>query len=164
VHMVAWEHGPPHGEMVRFDTAGEDTAFKLLYSRMDPAGGRSGMGYGFQALVNTRTGHRSVFSNTQPAPDTWHHVAMTYDGTALSLYVNGALAGSTPGAGAVNPTWLPLAMGAAGDGTGHFQGQIDEMRLHSRALAAEEVLAQAQRRKYASPEPVAGAPGAEETR
>ena len=40
---------------------------------------------------------------------------------------------------------------------------MDDVRLYGRALPAGEILTQFERRKYANPEPVVNAPGAEET-
>jgi hypothetical protein len=77
----------------------------------------------------------------------WHHVAGTYDGATMSLYLDGALVGSTPMTsgirygGFLNGDYL---------GIGHpvnlcsqmtqFTGDIDEVRIYSRALTASEVL------------------------
>ncbi len=44
-----------------------------------------------------------LFSRTTPVLGTWYHVASTYDGTTLSIYVNGVLEASLPWAGP-NPT------------------------------------------------------------
>jgi hypothetical protein len=73
--------------------------------------------------------------------DRWIHVAGTFDGTTMRVYLNGVLDGSTtPDPG----TWtnnLPLRIGADQDGASRFSGAIDEVELFNRALSASELLA-----------------------
>ena len=89
-------------------------------------------------------------------PEQWHHLAMSYDGRVLRLYVNGRERSSqavgkprTRGRGG-------LAIGRRQDNASdgyHFRGNIDEVRLYSRALSPEEV-----RSHYQSPETVKPGP------
>lgn len=71
----------------------------------------------------------------------WYHVAMTWDGIAVSLYVNGNLIGSLP---ALPSSTIPYdsndaAIGRHSTGGGSFDGRIDEVELFSRALSASEI-------------------------
>jgi hypothetical protein len=68
---------------------------------------------------------------------TWSHVAATYDGSMLRLYINGAEAGSRPASGPLMPASPPEA-GMLG-GILAFAGTIDEVRLYRRALSAAEI-------------------------
>jgi len=70
---------------------------------------------------------------------TWSHVAETYDGSMLRLYINGAEAGSRPASGTLMPASPPEA-GILG-GILAFAGTIDELRLYRRALSAAEIVA-----------------------
>jgi hypothetical protein len=75
------------------------------------------------------------------AAQTWTHLAATWDGTTLALYVDGAAAG-TLAANSRAPTGVPLRLGAGGtDGAigEHFLGQLADVRVWDRALAAEEI-------------------------
>ena len=76
---------------------------------------------------------------------TWIHVAATYDGATIKLYVNGVLESSLPAAITIASNTLPLAIGAQVNATGTasrwFQGALDEARLYDRALSAEEIAA-----------------------
>ncbi len=71
----------------------------------------------------------------------WQHVAMTYDGADLRVYLNGAPVAST----AINkkriPGRLPLAIGRRQDAHVYFKGAIDEVRLYTRPLSADELKA-----------------------
>ena len=73
--------------------------------------------------------------------NTWHHLAMTYDGKVLRLYCDGRPVASQ----AVNkprvPGNTPLVIGCRQDGlhSSYFKGLIDEVRIYDRALTPEEV-------------------------
>ncbi|MEQ6902448.1 LamG-like jellyroll fold domain-containing protein, partial [Nocardioides sp. YIM 152588] len=71
----------------------------------------------------------------------WTHVALTYDGAELRLYVNGQLAASSPKGGAVQSTSNPLSIGGNSPYGEYFQGLIDEARVYDRALSAADVQA-----------------------
>lgn len=75
--------------------------------------------------------------------NTWSHVAATYDGSDLSLYVDGNLADSTPASGAISTNNLAWTIGRfANSGTSYFAGSIDEVKMFSRALSASEITAE----------------------
>jgi hypothetical protein len=76
----------------------------------------------------------------------WIHLAGTYDGSTVRLYVNGAQVGSSAAAGAVLSQARPLLVGAGqNDGTSAvqeaFAGRVDDFRLYKRALSASEIQA-----------------------
>ena len=67
----------------------------------------------------------------------WSHVAATYDGSALALYINGSQVASTNATGSLPSTALPFSIGRPW--WGEFAGALDEVRLYARALNASEV-------------------------
>jgi len=73
--------------------------------------------------------------------DEWTHVAVTYDGERLRLFVNGRVAGEDRGAGTITPNAHPLFIGAdpnqRGAATSFFTGEIDEVRLSAVARYRE---------------------------
>jgi hypothetical protein len=69
----------------------------------------------------------------------WTHLAATYDGAMLRLYVNGALAGSTALTGSLDATTGPLRIGGNSVRSEWFNGLIDEVRVYSRALSQSEI-------------------------
>jgi glucose/arabinose dehydrogenase len=71
--------------------------------------------------------------------DAWSHLAVTYDGGALRLYVGGVQVGSTPATGALPLGSGPLRLGATAVFGQRFAGQLDEVRVYDRALSAAEV-------------------------
>ena len=69
----------------------------------------------------------------------WTHLAATYDGAVLRLYVNGALAGSIAVSGAMAASTGVLRIGGNGVWGEWFAGLIDEVRVYNRVLTASEV-------------------------
>jgi len=75
------------------------------------------------------------------ALNTWSHLAATYDGTTLRLYVNGALAGSRAVASPLITSTGVLRIGGNNVWGEWFAGLIDEVRLYNKALSATEIQA-----------------------
>jgi glucose/arabinose dehydrogenase len=75
------------------------------------------------------------------APNTWSHLAATYDGATLRIYVNGTQVGSRAQSGAIRTSTGPLSLGGDALYGQYFAGRIDEVRIYSRALAAAEIQA-----------------------
>jgi len=69
----------------------------------------------------------------------WTHLAATHDGTTLRLYINGVEVGSRAVAGALLTSTGALRIGGNSIWGEFFQGRIDEIRVHNRALSATEV-------------------------
>src|SRR2546426_2204608 len=83
-------------------------------------------------------------STAYPFPDNeWHHVVAVGTGQALELYYDGNLAATTPGSVAnYGASGFDFNIGGGGvfDPTGNpFLGQIDEVAVWDRALAADEI-------------------------
>ena len=72
---------------------------------------------------------------------TWIHIAGTYDGTTMRLYVNGVQESSLAASIAIATNNLGLGIGAQADGVSKFMGQMDDVRIYHRALSASEIAA-----------------------
>ena len=73
------------------------------------------------------------------ALNTWTHLAATYDGATLRLYVNGVQAGSRSLTGPIVTSNSPLRIGGNVLWGEYFAGLIDEVRVYNRALTQTEV-------------------------
>ena len=73
----------------------------------------------------------------QLASGTWSHLATTYDGSTLRLYVNGAQVASQAATGAITGTSGPLRIGGNAIWPEWFSGQIDDLRIYNRALTRQ---------------------------
>ena len=73
----------------------------------------------------------------------WTHIAATYDGSVMKIYVNGQLESSLPQTGDIFAGTARLFIADADDGTSLlFDGAIDEVKIYDRALTAGEIQAQ----------------------
>ena len=67
----------------------------------------------------------------------WTHLAVTYDGTSVRLYVNGTQVATTAAHAARSPrSTSPLRIGGNTIWGEYFSGLIDEVRVYNRALSA----------------------------
>ena len=71
----------------------------------------------------------------------WTHVALTYDGATLRLYVNGTQVATPATTGAIQATDSPLWIGGNNPYGEYFQGLIDEVRVYNRALTQADIQA-----------------------
>lgn len=85
-------------------------------------------------------GWPEVLSQPVMKPGQWYHVAGTYDGSVLKLYIDGQPAGSTAYQGSVATSPYPLKIGSSGfDDSRLFDGLVDNVRIWNRALSADEI-------------------------
>ena len=68
----------------------------------------------------------------------WHHIAGTYDGSSVCIYVNGALKKMVAKTGNQATSLSDLIIGARIPG-GYFNGAIDEVRIWNMALPADAI-------------------------
>jgi hypothetical protein len=95
--------------------------------------------------VHTTAGYPQAAGPLAPL-NQWVHVAGTYDGATVRLFVNGVQVATAAGSGTILREAKPLLIGAgmndatgiAGDG---FLGWMDDVRLYNRALSASEIQA-----------------------
>jgi chitodextrinase len=69
----------------------------------------------------------------------WTHVAVTYDGAVLVMYINGTPVASRDVSGSIATSAGALRIGGNGVWGEYFQGLIDEIRIYHRALTAGEI-------------------------
>lgn len=82
----------------------------------------------------------------------WTHIAGTFDGRTMRIYVDGQEQGVLQRPGPVKANDFHLCLGSYEVGhAAHFQGLLDEVTLYARALTAAEIRAQYQ--KFAPPAP-----------
>ena len=146
--VTAWVNGPPNEACV--------------VSKLDPGHGYVGWelhdgGFGRNVpqmwIVNAFDffGSTSFYAEgATPVTDgaSWHHVAVTYDGsgayTGLTVYVDGAVSSGLSGGGTNLPTILnniPLRLGARSlSGDQPYAGALAEVSLWSTNLSSDQVL------------------------
>jgi hypothetical protein len=113
------------------------------------SGATGGLAYSLYASDNTNrppagyinrnsTDYSAAAASALPL-NAWTHVATTYDGTTMRIYVNGALAGSKAVGGAMTTSNSPLRIGGNSIWGEYFSGLIDEVRIYKVALTAAQI-------------------------
>ena len=77
----------------------------------------------------------------QPSPlptNTWTHLAVTYNGSALTFYRDGVAVTTSTVSGSLSPTIGTLQIGGSQFGE-YFKGLIDEVRIYNKALNDTEI-------------------------
>jgi beta-galactosidase len=73
--------------------------------------------------------------------NSWHHVAGTYDGTQIRLYVDGKMAGSTLRTGVIATDTYLLSLGRNSQNTSRlFTGEMDDVRIYRGVLPTSEII------------------------
>jgi len=94
--------------------------------------------------VSTTVGVKTALATTTINDGAWHHVAGTYDGANVKVYVDGILEVTEPHTGdSINTDGFcigaPMDSSGSVDNTFQFQGVVDQGRLYDRALTSNEV-------------------------
>ena len=69
----------------------------------------------------------------------WSHIATTYNGSALLMYLNGNVVRTVSVSGAMQTSTLPLRIGGNAIWGEYFRGQIDDVRIYNRPLSQSEI-------------------------
>ena len=80
-----------------------------------------------------------VYGTAALTANTWAHLAATYDGATMRLYVNGVQVASRAQTGAIATSTNPLQIGGDSLYGQYFAGRIDEVRIYNRALSVAEI-------------------------
>jgi autotransporter-associated beta strand protein len=104
---------------------------------------RSGSGtFRFAITTSGGGGEQQINSGTYLASGAWHHVAVTLNGTAGVLYVDGISVGTNPSM-TLNPSSLGSItqnyIGKSQYPDPFLNGKVDEFRIYNRALSSNEV-------------------------
>ena len=84
---------------------------------------------------------RGVVGGSQIPLNAWTHLAATYDGTMLRLFVNASQVGQLLAPGSIAVSTGLLKIGGNGIWGEWFIGVLDEIRVYNRALTVEELVA-----------------------
>ena len=129
----------PEGEMLHYPA---------IYKESSEGFPSYALGIGFNTagkpegqLGKEGKGHQDLAATASLEPGVWSHLALTYDGAKLRLYVNGELAATKYVEAPASGTPGPLTIGCAALGAQRFKGRIDEVRIYNRAIGLGEVAA-----------------------
>lgn len=128
---------------VKTDLGGQDN--KWLVNRVRSggvdAGFRLGIVGGAPCFEVPLTSFSHHLKGNAPLPTgRWVHLAGTFDGQTIRLYMDGAECGSMERPGPMKPSTVPLTLGSYEAGhAAYFTGLLDEVKVWDRALGAEEI-------------------------
>lgn len=157
----------PHGEALNISSNGFTVEFWMRAGKTQPGQANNELclvekshgwvqpyaGWAVQVLTDGRVGwgvgagslrFPNVRSPVDVLDSQFHHIAGTYDGANIALYVDGQLHGITNYSGPVLNNNLPVNLGFTwGNGTPRrfFRGDLDEVSVYQRALCAGEIRA-----------------------
>lgn len=98
-----------------------------------------------QFQIGTSSSWQTVSAASNAIPyDEWTHVAGTFDGSAVKIFINGVEAGSTDFTGAILPSPIGVKIGGHVDHTYNnrqWDGAIDEVRIWEVARNSAELTA-----------------------
>jgi hypothetical protein len=89
-------------------------------------------------LGNNSSDWNLVTSNTALTPGAWSHIAATYDGSTVKVYVNGLLDKSSTWTNGITDSGTNLLLGSR-SGTTFYSGQMDEVRVWTVARTEAEI-------------------------
>jgi hypothetical protein len=84
-------------------------------------------------------GSFQTLSAAYPSLNAWHHLAATYDGATMKIYINGTLSASRAQTGTITTNSNVLALGNQTGFSEYFGGYGDEFRLWNVARTQTEI-------------------------
>lgn len=91
--------------------------------------------------LNTTASIKDLDSETIPGTGRWYHLAVTYNGTEMELWLDGKLDAFTLQSGLINKTSLDLVFGQnlPGDNNYNFKGALDEVSIFDFGLYPSQI-------------------------
>ncbi len=137
--FMAWVKWNGGGAWQRIFDFGNDTN---RYTILTPSAGNGR--FRFNISLNSMAGEQTVDAPGSLPVGVWTHVAVVMDGTAVTLYTNGVAVASNLFANLVpsdlNPTNCYLGK-SQWPADPYFNGRLSSVRIFSRALGSNEILA-----------------------
>ncbi len=144
VHFVPFQG---RGKVLRYDTS-SNLSYGLDYSLSSNSFGDAQKTPSFR--IATSSGIRTLSArNLSGFNSSWHHIAGTYNGTAIKLYIDGELSNSVeydtfgniqkPTVDRVDAYTL-IRMGASYYGKTYLKAFVDEIAVYNRTLSEQEIL------------------------
>ena len=143
ITMAAWvkPEAATTQNLIKKSTNGGTNGYELSLSQLGAASSQRA----FVRFNQATSGDTYRVNATTMYPShgtTWMHVAATYDGTTIRLYVNGVQEGQLAASIPIPTNNLALGIGAQPDGLfGVLQGTMDDVLLYNTALTASEIAA-----------------------
>lgn len=122
-------------------TAGFDRQWAQLVGKGDSAWSvdRAGNSNTLQ-FTTWSPGFDELIGQTNVADNSWHHVAVVYDGSSKVLYVDGSVDAQASFSESINNNNVSVRLGFNTEyPSGEYGGMLDDVRIYSRALTIAEI-------------------------
>ncbi|HWI94623.1 MAG TPA: LamG-like jellyroll fold domain-containing protein [Solirubrobacterales bacterium] len=139
--LEAWVH--PSGEesswapIIAKQQGGGKGAHRYAYWLHESWEGANYPAGGFE--TSTEGQDREAIAPEHLSENHWTHLAISFDGAKLRLYVDGELVKDASTTGMAQLTEGELQIGGSTEHGDFFNGRIDEVRIYNRALGGKEV-------------------------
>jgi hypothetical protein len=126
-----------HWNTIIYKVTNDSTDYALYFTQINSYNSfRFGIWTTVGTYILTDAINHSEFLNT------WVHFAAVYDGSLMTIYINGSLQATTLAAtGTIKTSTQNLVIGEDINYDRNFAGVIDEVRVYNRALSAAEIKA-----------------------
>lgn len=147
--------GFPYGSAARTTEAWVKTTTAQIQGAFHYGNAGTGQWWSMGVAANGQArlsifGYDGVFGAAGALSDgAWHHLVATYDGTQIRVYIDGSEASGSPTTQTVNT--VAANQFIATDGTGFFDGSLDEVAIYNAALTGSAILAHYQAATVQSP-------------
>jgi hypothetical protein len=120
------------------------SGWRTLIAKEQPG---SGLSYGLYSSSTTGKPSANVFTTSQLDTrgtaaltlDVWSHLAATYNGTTLTIFVNGVAASTRSVPGSLRTSTGVLRIGGTSVWGEWFKGKLDDVRVYDKALTATQI-------------------------
>lgn len=137
----------PGGDALTVEAWFKPTTFPGGHPPIARKGSVAESGWGFdtpggkiRGFVYTAPGAAAVAQGaTSMKLDTWHHVAMVYDGEAVFVYLDGELDGEVAREGDINENGASVWIGKKANENIWLDGTMDELRILNIAISQEQI-------------------------
>jgi len=117
---------------------------QAILAKERPGGG---LPYGVETISGLPSGYVYAGAHVAAADQStlrlnaWTHVAVTFDGSNVRLYLGGGFVASTPARGSVATSSGVLHLGGDTTWGEFFTGRLDDVRIYNRSLSPAEITA-----------------------
>lgn len=137
----------PGGDELTIEAWFKPASFPAGHPPIGRKGSVAESGWGFdtpggkiRGFVYTAPGSAAVAQGTTTMKlDTWHHVAMVYDGEEVRIYLDGELDGEVARKGDINENQASVWIGKKANENIWLDGTLDELRILNIAITEEQI-------------------------
>jgi hypothetical protein len=131
IYAESWELNVWQGNIINKEQNGAGTDYGYML--------RVGAGGKLNANFGNGSWKEVTSTNAVLTLNTWHHIAGRYNGSYLTIYVDGIPVDSSAYSGSINSGNSNLVIGAQSNGGRHFTGSIDEVRIWDVARTKSQI-------------------------